>query len=158
MLIPAFSSSYDDSALAILVSELPREKCKTKTIDEDLLGLIYHLIHYGGIDAQGTFQYKRSGRVERAPASLLHCALSKRNHNVQIIVPLGLILRNKAELEARNIYGNTPRLHALHYTPRRRLVAVVKELVRFGADASAINDDGETALHLLLRRISACNH
>jgi hypothetical protein len=144
--------------LAILVSKLPRRKCKTKTIDEDLLAIIYLLIHYGGIDAHGTFQYKRSGRVERAPASLLYCALSKRNHNVQIIVPLRLILRNEAELEARNIYGDTPLLHALHYTPRRRLVAVVKELVQFGANTSAVNDDGETALHLLLRRISACNH
>jgi hypothetical protein len=69
-----------------------------------------------------------------------------------------LILENGFDLEAPDVNDNTPLLNALYYMPEFQLVEVARTLIAAGADVAAVNKHGEGCLHMLLRRLSACNH
>jgi hypothetical protein len=71
---------------------------------------------------------------------------------------IDLILKNGFDLEAQDINGNTPLLYALYYISESQLVEITNTLIRAGADVTAQNHHGEGCLHLLLRRLSACNN
>ncbi len=46
----------------------------------------------------------------------------------------------------------------MYYTPESQLIEAVSTLIRAGANVHVFNKHGEGCLHLLLRRISACNN
>jgi len=105
-----------------------------------------------------TSQYKRRRGIELAPAGLLHCALFRNNSKISILKLLDFILKKKFDLEARDTNGNTPLMYALFYTPQSARFEVVSALLEAGAMTDAFNKYGEGCLHLLLRRLSACDN
>jgi hypothetical protein len=105
-----------------------------------------------------TYQYKRRRGIDLAPTGLLHCALSRNNSKIPILQLLNLILEKKFDLEARDINGNTPLMYALFYTPQPALFEVVSALLKAGAMTDTFNKHGEGCLHLLLRRLNACDN
>lgn len=79
--------------------------------------------------------------------------------NIRVLELVKLIIvESSFDLEARDINSNTPLLYALYYTPQIQLIEIVNTLINVGADVLAINKYGEGCLHLLLRRLSACNN
>jgi hypothetical protein len=139
------------------VGKLPRKPHGDPKVAEDVLSLIRLLIKRRRTEVYGTCQYKRYRDTEHAPASLLHCTLARQNSSIPILELLKLILEEEFDLEARDVNGNTPLLYALYYTPHFELVEVVTTLIKAGAKVSAVNKYDEGSLHLLLRRLSACN-
>jgi hypothetical protein len=127
-------------------------------VAEDLLGLTRLLIKMSQCEAYSTFEYKRRSNNKHAQAGLLHCALRRQNSNIRIIEVIELILANEFDLEARDVNGNTPLLYALYYLPAFQLIEVVWTLIKWNADIKAVNKYGEGSLHLMLRRLSACNN
>lgn len=147
-----------DHALAILVSNLPVHSYGKANITEDVMILTERLLKKSQSEVYGRCQYKRRQTIEHGEASLLHCALRRQNCNIRILELVKLTLKSGIDLEARDINGNTPLLYALYYTPEFQLVEVANTLIGYGANLKAVNNYGEGCLHLLLRRLSACNN
>lgn len=130
--------------------------------DERLLqnefGLIRLLINQSDLDeVHRTSRFKRKKGPELAPVGLLHSVLRRRNFGFSADDLLELIIGNRVELETLGINGNTPLLHALFFTPTRKLLPIIKTFMKAGASFSAKNLYSEGCLQLLLRRLSACN-
>ena len=102
--------------------------------------------------------YKRSQANVRAEAGPFHCILSRLNYNIGTLELFKLILEHGFDLELQDVNGNTPLLCSMYYTPEFQLVEVVSTLLRAEADVLVLNKHGEGCLHLLLRRLSACNN
>ena len=128
-------------------------------VAEEVLRLIRRLIKRCGGEASSICLYKRRQATEHATAGLYHCVLSRLNYNIRVLELVKLIIvENNFDLEARDVNGNTPLLYALYYTPQIQLIEIVNTLINAGADVLAVNKYGEGCLHLLLRRLSACNN
>lgn len=142
--------------MALLVSKLPGST--SAEVPKDLLSLIRLLIKQSSTEAYSTCQYKRRKSIQQAPASLLHCLMGRRPSRTSIFTLVKLFLNQGFDLDARDVNGNTPLLYALYYMPQSELVAVAFALIEAGADILAVNNYDEGALHLLFRRLSACNN
>jgi hypothetical protein len=127
-------------------------------ITEDVLRLIRLLIKYCRSEASSMCLYKRRHTTEPAKAGLFHCVLNRSNCNIHILELVKLILDSGFDLEACDVNGNTPLLYSMYYTPEFQLIEVVDALIRAGANIHVTNKNGEGCLHLLLRRLSACNN
>ena len=133
-------------------------KSTSAKIPEDLLSLIRLLTKLSCTEVYGTHQYKRRNAIQRASASLLHCLMIVQPSRSPVFELVKYFLCHGADLEARDVNGNTPLLYALYYMPQSELVAVAFALIQAGADIRAVNNHQEGCLHLLLRRLSACNN
>ena len=138
--------------MAILARKLPANSAG------DALSLSRLLIEMSQNEVYSVCEYKRRHSTDQAKTGLLHCALRRQNCNIQIREFIDLILKNGFDLEAQDVNGNTPLLYALYYVPEFQLVEIVNTLIGAGADVNALNKYGEGCLHLLLRRLSACNN
>lgn len=149
---------YGDPAIAVILSNLPRNANGTCHLTDVDLHLIQSLLENCQTGTSGTRQYKAGGDVRLAQASLFHCLFSRVNAGVRISGLLnGSILEGiLPDLEAADIHGNTPLLCALYYDPPPDLFNVVRLLASHGVVASTRNKFGQDGLHLLLRRLGAC--
>jgi hypothetical protein len=138
------------------VSKVP--KSNSAKIPDDLLSLIRLLTERSCTEVYGTHQYKRRSAIQQASASLLHCLMIAQPSRSPVFELVKYFLCHGADLEARDVNGNTPLLYALYYMPQSELVAVAFALIQAGADIRAVNNHEEGCLHLLLRRLSACNN
>jgi hypothetical protein len=122
--------------------------------------LIRFLLHQQNEDVYGTRQYRRSGQVKYAPAPLVHCILSPRNAHLFIQGVLKLMVESSPLycLEEPDTNENTALLEALYFSSEAELVEIATYLIKAGANVHAQNKYGEGCLHLLLRRLSACNN
>lgn len=123
-----------------------------------MLSLVRLLMKRCKSEGYGTSEYKRGHGIEQSQTGLFHCALKRQNFNIHIRELIKLILENGFDLEARDINGNTPILYALYYIPIFQFVEVVNTFIKAGADVGVLNNYGEGSLHLMLRRLSACNN
>jgi len=143
--------------LALLVSTLPGST--SAKVPDDLRSLIRLLIKQSSTEAYSTCRYKRRKSIQQAPASLLHCLMGRRPSRTPVLELVMLFLgQGFDDLDARDVNGNTPLLYALYYMRQSELVAVAFALIEAGADILAVNNHDEGALHLLFRRLSACNN
>jgi hypothetical protein len=138
--------------------KLPRVKEDNTEITEDVLSLIRLLIEYCRSEASSMCLYKRRHTTEQAEAGLFHCVLNRFNCNIRILELVKLILNAGFDLEARDVNGNTPLLYSVYYTSEFQLIEVIDTLIKAGANIHVTNKNGEGCLHLLLRRLSACNN
>ena len=131
------------------------------------MNLLLHNSTITTADITGTLQYKRrKGVIDRAPASLLHCTIPRRQQPQQHIHTLHHVFRwlvtnqckeiNNNGLERTDKNGNTPLLYTLFYTDPAHVSAKANVLLDAGADPQAMNNYGENALHLLCRRLGSC--
>jgi hypothetical protein len=149
---------YGDHALAVLLRKLPASAFDNAKVCEEALSLIRLLIRRCRGEASSMCLYKRRQTTVHAEAGPFHCLLSRLNCNIGILELVKLILENGFDLEARDVNGNTPLLYSMYYTPEFQLVGMISVLLKAGANVCAMNNFGEGCLHLLLRRLSACNN
>jgi len=149
---------YGDPAIAVMLSNLPRNTPGTSHFTDPDLHLIQSLLKNCEAETSGTRQYKTSGSVRLAQVSLFHCLFSRANAGVKISRLLnGSILEEiLSDLEVADIHGNTPLLCALYYCPPPDLFNVLRLLASHGVITNARNKFGQDGLHLLLRRLGAC--
>ena len=142
--------------MAVLLNNLPPSDAYGDF--QDILTLVRFLICRSDCEVHATYQYKRRLRIQSATISGLHCLFARRHFGFRILEPLKLLLNAGFDLEERDVNQNTPLLCAVYYTPEPELVEVVETLLEAGARTDIKNTWDESCLHLLLRRISACNN
>lgn len=96
-------------------------------------------------DISGTLQYKRRNGIDRAPASLLHCAIPRRQEAFIPTLPslFYWLVKRSTDLELTDKNGNTALLYSLFYYPA---VFTANVLMDAGADTRATNKYGENGL------------
>jgi len=144
-----------DHLLAVLVYEIAN-LIHLRNVESEL-GMVNLLLKYcSASEAFRHLRYKRRKGVEFAPASLLHCAISRSGFITLPHPPVlfSRLIRAGVDLELADKNGNTPLLYSLFYHP---LFTATSFLFDAGADLRATNKYGENGLHLLCRRLSACS-
>lgn len=148
-----------DHALAILVGNLPRNAQDVGKLDGTALSLIRSFMRKcQAEEVYGTYEYKTSRATKYAHAALLHCVLSRRNANIPIYEIVKLILDNGFDTEEQDINENTALLNAVYYSSQSEVTEITRSMLMKGANIHVRNIHKEGCLHLLLRRLSACNN
>ncbi|KAK0750074.1 hypothetical protein B0T18DRAFT_121693 [Schizothecium vesticola] len=156
---PSNCNLYGDHALAILLASLPQLVTDaSKGLSESDKILIRLLLGVGHDEITSHSRYLKKGAPHLAPTGVFHCLLSRHNaRHIDLPALLFNMIENKFDLEATDLHGNTPLLFALYYLPAPQLFPVARLLLRHGANSNARNNFGEDGLHMLLRRLSACD-
>jgi hypothetical protein len=69
-----------------------------------------------------------------------------------------VVVEYECDFEIRDYSGKTPLLYALYRVHLLELAAIVKCLIKNGADPLAVDNKGCGALHLILARLAACHN
>lgn len=147
-----------DHILAILFNEMAQGRRSFESSCR-IVNLILQHCKDNNLEGYGTIQYKRRTGLETSRASILHCAIPRRPCEYTGRLPglLHQLVGYEPDVNTPDKNGNTPLLYSLYYTPASVVTTSAHAWLRAGADIKTRNVYGENGLHILCRRLSACN-
>lgn len=118
------------------------------------------LIQHCGVDVYSVVQYESPNHetVDGVDGPLNYAFANLGAQPAVLFETVQMLLQHGCDLEDRNVEGSTPLLSALCRVPDPQLVSLANLLLSAGADPLAVDFENDGCLHLLLRRLSACNN
>lgn len=125
----------------------------------DSLTGIRLLLERCGVDQYGVVNYIQDRSIESRSISILNCVLvPDLQSKIGILEPMKLLLEEGCDVNEPNPGGSTPLHRVLRALHDEELVPATMALLKAKADPLSIEQgSGDSCLHKLLTRISACN-
>lgn len=113
---------------------------------------------YGDIDEYDTYRYQPM-TPEESPGETEACALMAyicTFRFIQVNYDVLQYMVNNCNIKEVDGEARTPLILASHVVPHAYLAKVLRLLLNTGADAAAVQDQGENVLQRLIRELSSC--